>query len=224
MARRAGELSPIMPALIQAPGAAMATFVRSLAGGAAYLHELVSGRAVSSDSQVTPPNPQGEIGVDLSGPPWGSAVRHPIAWCGGMLPSSAIGYGAGAVLRAPAGQRGSITVVFWVRPFEALQSPGIAPYSIGVVSMTGHRGAGASVTVGLDARNLATSVGVVLPVATNQTALSVTEAVIVPVSGDLTVPLVPGWNTIVIGVDARIATFDAYIDSLVINQIQKRSH
>jgi hypothetical protein len=63
---------------------ARADIPRMLAGRARALNELVDGvTMVAGEAPCIPPNPQGLLGIDFSGPPWGSAWRHPIAWGGG---------------------------------------------------------------------------------------------------------------------------------------------
>jgi hypothetical protein len=107
----------------------------ALAGGTAWLYELASGEAASSDGAATPPNPQGQTGWDLSGPPWGPAIRHPIAWLGGLKPNAATGYGSTAVVGFSSDQPGLVGPWWiWNRPHDELPSDDgqtfiAAPYS-----------------------------------------------------------------------------------------------
>jgi len=224
MARRFGVLSPMNDTEADAESDALARVIKSLVGGAAFLYELVSGTAVSDDTQVTPPNPQGEIGVDLSGPPWGSALRHPIAWCGGAKPSGAIGMGMTPVIGIPAGERRVLGPwPIWVRPFEDLPSPSVAPYSLGELSMRGHRDGGASAFVSFDVKNLSV-LSSPIPSVVDQASFSATEGNIITLTpNSVLMPLAPGWNVLYIGF-ANGSAVDCYIDSIVINQIKKRSH
>ena len=227
MARRFGSLSPLRDSDADAESDAVARVIQALVGGAAYLFELVAGQAVSNESQVTPPNPQGEVGVDLSGPPWGSAVRHPIAWVGGAKPDTAIGYGMSSVIEVPASSRAVLGPwLVWVRPFEYLPQPAIAPYSFGVLSFKGHA---ASVMVGgtltVNVRNLSTSSEPMPKSAATTFPIGGTtnEESLVPSLEEAFVALVPGWNIIEIGFEhAEAQTY--YIDSVVLNQIVKRTH
>jgi len=225
MARRFGLLRPLQDVDADSESDAVAFVIQSLVGGAAYLYELVAGKAVSRDSRITPPNPQGEIGVDLSGPPWGSAIRHPIAWLGGALPNTAIGYGmAPACVVQPNARAVVGPWLIWVRPFERLPSPSIAPYSIGVVHIRAHdTGAGANFC-DVDVRNLLLSTDPMPQLGALQFAPGASESSITPVQGDIKVPLLPGWNILEIGFAHDDAGATVVIDSIVVNQVKKRSH
>lgn len=229
MARKFGSLTPLRDVDADGESDAVARVIQSLVGGAAYLFELVAGHAVSNDSQVTPPNPQGEIGVDLSGPPWGSAIRHPIAWCGGMLANAAINYGPGSVIKVPPGTALSIVGPWriWVRPFEHLPGESTAPYAIGEISLTGHEASAmAGVFLSVDIRNLSISSAPLTQEKAFQIDSGTTTEGTYTTGFTPTQPrvrLVPGWNTIEIGF-SHDGTNDFYVDSIVINQIQKRTH
>jgi hypothetical protein len=58
--------------------AAADPIVESLAGRARYLWELATGTNPIADSGGTPLNPQGLLGIDRSGAPWGDALMHPL--------------------------------------------------------------------------------------------------------------------------------------------------
>lgn len=84
MVSRVGELLWLKDAAARTFAHGRAELARGLAGKARWLNELVDGQsAVAGEPPVTPPNPQGLVGIDCSGPPWGSAWRHPVAWVGG---------------------------------------------------------------------------------------------------------------------------------------------
>lgn len=84
MVSRVGELLWLKDTQVCALAHGRAEIARGLAGKARWLTELVDGQsAVAGEPPVTPPNPQGLVGLDMSGPPWGSAWRHPVAWAGG---------------------------------------------------------------------------------------------------------------------------------------------
>lgn len=107
---------------------------RAFAGKARVINELVAGVSmVSGEPAVVPLNPQGLIGLDMSGPPWGSAWRHPVCWFGGRGTDT-------SGIQAPsrhiwmvhtAGQPPKMRGPFraWIRPFEVLPSPYVAPYA-----------------------------------------------------------------------------------------------
>lgn len=115
----------------QAP--AYAETARSLAGRATELYELASGQSsATGEPPVTPPNPQGRTGWDLSGPPWGSALYHPVAgWSGRSSTANLIQPDTSAAndFWYTANRSAVISLRFWNRPHERLQPTAIAPLS-----------------------------------------------------------------------------------------------
>ena len=75
---------------VRSEAPAWAETARGLFGRVNEIYELAAGvAATEGEGALTPPNPQGLVGWDLSGPPWGSALRHSVAWCGGRSPDTA---------------------------------------------------------------------------------------------------------------------------------------
>lgn len=132
--------------------------IRSLAGRTRYLYELLTGDA-PSDAPCTPVNPDGDLGINYSGPPWGSAMLTPIAWIDGTkIPGSASAIGvrsivskleAGtAVLQQGIAPEGRISIDHWhvrARPYAPIdegKTGRIAPYSRGALLLEGWASAG----------------------------------------------------------------------------------
>jgi hypothetical protein len=225
MARRFGLLRPLADVEADSESDALATVIQSLTGGAAFLYELVSGTRVTRDTEVTPANPQGSVGVDLSGPPWGSALLHPIAWLGGAKPDTAIGYGIAPACTVQANARAVVGPwLIWVRPFERLPLPFIAPYSIGVIHIRAHDSAGGVDFCDVDVRNLSITGDPSPQLGALQFAPGTSEASITPVQGDIKIPLVPGWNVLELGFAHDDDGETVTIDSIVVNQVKKRTH
>ena len=107
---------------------ARARVLQSIGGRILYIAELLQGRIpVSLGRQVTPSNPQGRIGIDHSGPPWGSAFRHPMMTMGGCIEDvSGDAVGQRIVGTFSQGNPLIIPIRLYVRPFAS--SAG-APYS-----------------------------------------------------------------------------------------------
>lgn len=86
MPSKIGENTPLANEAFRSEAVAHTEVIRSLAGRTRYLYELISGHVpVSADDQpASPRNPDGELGLNFSGPPWGSAKLVPIAWIGGL--------------------------------------------------------------------------------------------------------------------------------------------
>lgn len=199
--------------------------VQGLAGRAHILHELATGQVVGG-SPVTPPNPQGMVGCDMSGPPWGSAHLHTIASMGGMLPAS------GSFTSRPSSyfpltditseRLYGIDWKIWVRPFDPLPSPGIAPFSRAYLLMSGYNSSAV-------ARNLAIygfsnyerfDDAVSIAVATNATATDDAYTV----GQGFYVRLRPGHNVVKLRfrTDTTSGTFT--ITKLMLYHGVKRSH
>lgn len=64
-----------------AHAAAKSDVPMSLAGRARHLWEMATGAsAIAGEQASAPVNPQGLIGIDMSGPPFGPALLLPVAW------------------------------------------------------------------------------------------------------------------------------------------------
>lgn len=134
MVQRVGDRTFLTDAAAGSLADARSEMARSLVGRARVLNELVDGRSmVANEPAALPPNPQGLVGLDMSGPPWGSAWRHPVCWFGGRgtdvstvqqrTKHTPLIHAAGA----PRSVAGPWSV--WVRPFESLPAPFAAPYA-----------------------------------------------------------------------------------------------
>ena len=105
----------------------------SIAGRARALYELASGKAGAFDGGGTSLNPQGRLGVDRSGPPWGDAHTHPM-WSTEFLEATAGVAGDPQYLSTLTvqGQVYQVPTQLYVRPFRSYEG---APYSRGRVQI-----------------------------------------------------------------------------------------
>jgi hypothetical protein len=113
----------------------------SLAGRARALYELASGAAGADDGGGIPLNPQGRLGVDRSGPPWGDAHTHPL-WSTEFLETTAGVAGDPCYLASLTVQNQvyQVPTSLYVRPFRDYEG---APYSRGEVQIVLERIGGA---------------------------------------------------------------------------------
>jgi hypothetical protein len=218
---KVGSKDPLTDAQARSLARADASTIRSLAGRPRWLEEMTSGKsAVDDEEPFAGTNPQGLVGVDLSGPPFGSAILHPIAWYSGILNTLVIAP-PGPLDSIPAGTKGAISPWrIWVRPHAKLPLPSVAPYSRGLVVLRAHRVGGVDGTVTVSARQLgddvsATKTGT-FTVTTTETAFALAST--------FWVPFKPGSNDIELTVEHSISGALVTIDSLVIYNGQKRSH
>lgn len=150
----------------------------SLAGRAVALYELASGKA-ASEGGLTPLNPQGRLGVDRSGPPWGDAHRHALVSCEYLATTTNVGGTPQFLVElTEINQVYLVPMRIYIRPFADIP---LAPYSRGLlqVVMQG-TGAGTS-TVDVTVR---TDDGptVVTRTVTGTAINILTSAVVVPLS------------------------------------------
>ena len=185
----------------------------SLAGRARYILELLQGQNAFNDDGATPLNPQGQIGIDRSGPPWGDAHLHPLwwsEWCAGSLV-----YGEVPPISLTAqGQIERVTARFFVRPFHLLP---LAPYARGYFRGQGTRigGAGtATAEVRLYGPEGDSGASVAATISTTGTASFGTGA---------WTPLRPGWNERIIEVELT-GTVGLNLGPMSINQVVRRTH
>lgn len=224
-----GVLLP--PSKVRSESPCTAELIRSLAGRAAELYEYALGEPVlDGHPPVTASNPQGLTGWDWSGPPWGSAVLHPVAWLSGRSPDAAaflapditdqterlFGRSSPAIIRFP----------IYVRPFDKLPEPSVAPYGKLAVAIRTHRVSGAT-TPTATVRVYNPTAGVPREQAvTGNFATTATETT-QTFANALRVPTVGGTvNAIVleIVVDGTTDASQHYVDSAILATVVKRSH
>lgn len=120
----------------------------ALYGVPLFLYEMITGAGADGFPPQSPPNPQGRTGLDHSGPPYGCAMRHPIAVWGGAIVADLAAYDAEGEGEQYV-EAGSLERHFgggvWNRPFHGHEG---APYSRGYWSIVAHRSSGSgAVTV-----------------------------------------------------------------------------
>lgn len=202
-----------------------ARVIKALGGRARALYELATGvAAVDEDGPGTPLNPQGLLGVDLSGPPWGSAPRHCIAWRGGILSTAGwagqrhVGslQATGAVLTA---DDPVVTIPWhvWVRPHEQ----GVrVPYSRGYARVSL-----ALDSIGATDVSLTCSADAEVPGRSSPSStLTVSTTTEVDYPTDSYWALVPGWNRLLLRLEHDGAGPDVHVLAAYVDQRVKRSH
>jgi hypothetical protein len=223
-----GVLLP--PNRVRSQSAATAEVIRSLAGRAAELYELATGEPCLADHPpVTPKNPQGLTGWDWSGPPWGSAVLHPVAWMSTADASTNVhapdvtdqtervfsGNGTNVARVA------HISMRLWCRPHDLLPSPYVAPYSRVTVALRAHRLTGGATPVAT-CKVWNNALQTVDQAASQTFTTGVTETTH-QFGNTLKVPVQSGWNVVQLELTTTGAT-SHYVDSVLLYNSVKRSH
>jgi hypothetical protein len=190
----------------------------SLAGRGRYLLELLRGDTAGFvDDGATPLNPQGQRGIDRSGPPWGDAHMHPI-WITEYTSGTDVEGEVPTATLTTVGQIASITARFFVRPFYV--SP-LAPYSRAYF-----RGFGTRLTSG-------TAGATVRVYGPDGLAGSFTSATLSTTgtaqfgTGAYAAELRPGWNERLIQIELTSLSGGATgmdIGPLSLNQVVRRTH
>lgn len=217
---------------------AQSLLIRALVAKPAALYELATGAsALGGTESCTPKNPQRLLGVDLSGPPWGPAILHPIMAFPGLKAAASVQAPASSlatILPIATGGIGVLRAHIWQRPHDNLPAPHVAPYSRGLVALRAHAAAAGSTTVTVRATRPARA-GVVsasdqptgdTAEVLNQTTFtvaSVTETTFV-LGAAFWIPLVPGDNTITLAFTHTTAGAEITIDSLLVYNGVKLTH
>jgi hypothetical protein len=192
----------------------------SLSGRARYLYEMLTGEPAVDDGGATPLNPQGRMGVDRSGPPWGDAHLHPMwtyaaAGFGGVV-YPVIG-GTHQMFIEMSGGQGTfrrITARFWVRPhYGAPGMPYTRAYLRGLVTRKGASGT-ATITVRVYGPD-----GESGPSTSATGSTTSTDAI----SLDAWCPVTPGWNERIIEIE-QTSTVGCYVGPISLNQVVRRRH
>ncbi len=229
MVSRIGDELYLPDDQVRSEAAGRNDLARMLAGKSRLLAELATGEsAVAGEPGQTKPNPQNLLGVDLSGPPWGSALRHPLAWRSwGKTKSTVQAVSPPSTSLLASGVTNPVSLspfVIWVRPHSKLPPGFFAPYSRGYVTYRAHRSAGAistdlevkawNVTLGETAGDAMSDVDTFGALAANEST----------VESAVFVNLRPGINSIRLQFFCQTAGHTIVIDSVQLEQRAKRSH
>lgn len=215
--------APIRPDETRDHAPGWATLLERLAGNARRLYEELTGAAIDGRELAIPRNAQGLYGRDYSGPPHGSAPRHPLAVWAGVDPSSGVVDDGGAnhaYIDVP-----STTGVTWPmrlrnRGHHAHRG---APYSRGYLALRLARTTAGSSAVGV---TIYSSARPELVRATTVTVASTTPTIYdMQDDGNATVhyvDLAPGRNDLGIALSVDAGTVRVY--GAILYQRAKRSH
>jgi hypothetical protein len=207
---------------------AYAETARSLAGRTAELYELASGApAASGEPSLTPTNPQGLTGWDLSGPPWGSAILHPVCWVGGRSPD-------GVNMHQPSvdaaweriyrsNKPALLAFHFWNRPHDKIAPAATAPLSILYWAFRSYRVSGAG-TPTATARTWNRRLGSTRETGDSTTFTTTVADTSVVAGTTLQVAVHPGWNTVFLEVSLDTSGHTSMITCASLNVRVKRSH
>jgi len=193
----------------------------SLSGRARYLFEMLTGEPAVDDGGATPLNPQGRMGVDRSGPPWGDAHMHPMCTYGvvlpfgsGIFPAFNDDYRQALLLDNGIGTIVRIIARFYVRPHYAAPN---APYTRAYL-----RG------VAFSDDFVTSSTATIRVYGPDGDSGPSTSATVTATSGQFFstgawCPVSPGYNERIIEIEQTSAT-GIIIGPLSLNQVVRRSH
>lgn len=184
---------------------------RSLAGRQRLLHELATGKpAVAGDIAKTPPNPQGLLGVDRSGFPWGPAFQHPV-WVGdGNLDDTAAIFNPRPWCTSGTEQL-SWEIVVRARPFQPrMKAPYSRAYFAAQVAAIVASSSTCTVTLDFNGRSMSADI----------TTSSTTGVTATP---DLYADLLPGLNRGTLRIAESAGTSMIFM-GVSLNQIVERTH
>lgn len=211
-----GNPFPLHEDSVETNAEARASVIRSLAGMSRYNYEMAAGASVvTGESPCVPRNPQGKYGVDLSGPPFGSAIRHQICGVGGVKLNSNM-YGEKSLCTV----NSSDPYVLPMRFFNRAHAPGSAvPYSRGYVVLRAYCVTGSALNLTVAARKILGSDS-----AARISAFSISSSTVQVCQDDnMFFDLVPGVNSVELSFSSTSSNSVSII-SCSINQIVKRSH
>jgi len=196
----------------------------SLAGRTRVLAELETGLIQPTINSYAEPsasrlNPDGQIGLNMSGPPWGSAFRHVQGGRGGCRPIAGV---SGTRTVTPLIAAGS---TFWLAPWRVtvpnFEVNPLAPYSRGYVTLRAYVSAAGIATMTL----LLSTTGTSDAHTSRSSTFTVTST-----TGENEAPttawlnLEPGRNKVYIGIRNASGGQSVTVESLFFSNIVKRTH
>lgn len=212
----------------------LSEMINSLCGRARHLYELATGENPFPDEPAASQlNPDGRLGHNHRGPPWGSAFLHPVAWMVGMEPGANLTQpepstgGLGSEVRIiPADEDADIldwdVIVPW---YDDLAPRAAAPYSRLFLDFVARLASGASASITIRAWSTeAVEAGRGMIREDDFTITSTSAQNHSSVGTDLWIDVLPGENRINIEIDNNDAAGDVHIIALSLCQAVKSSH
>jgi hypothetical protein len=231
---RIGFTGAVPDATVRSEARGGVEIIHQLGGKARVNYERAAGvSAVDGEAPIAPSNPQGDgPGVDLSGPPFGSALRHPIFWWSWL--------GDDADVQQPTGDKvasfigglllpAMLRFTVWNRPHAPTRDSSVykPPYSRALIVVRGHRttGAGAAQLTGR-ARNVTMqeTFQVEQTGTAGATTSSTTETGLFFTSDGFFVRLLPGLNEIALTFLCTTVGHAIQLDAVAGLQTSKRGH
>lgn len=212
----ASKVASIWPAglideRVQNGAQADAELAQVLAGRARWLYEMATGGpAVSGEPSSVPVNPQGTIGHDHSGPPYGSAMRHRLVGFDGDdlanddWTTAALNYELSATEAIALEFRGRV----WIRPHVVFDG---APYSVGVVVVRAVAPSGDQLLTADVQSNGAPAARETFTATSTATTFELTNRL----------ALVPGWNDVLVALYSSVLN-PVFVSSIAVMQSAKR--
>lgn len=215
---------PLRQAQVRSLAPATADLAASLAGRVRYLYELATGVSAAPDGGATPLNPQGRLGIDHSGPPWGNAFQHPVWIAEGFVNTTTNVYGEGPLFSLTTSNKiQAIVARFVVRPFQYFP---LAPYSQLYLTARGTRASGAgTATVAVRIYDGITTDGAVrsTTISSSGSIASVATEIHTLIGPQL--PARNGWIAQERRIEFELTSTDPMnIHFCSINQVARRSH
>lgn len=223
------SLLPLPDTAFQSEKPALTKVIKSLAGRARHLYELAAGvNPVDDEPPASSFNPQGKLGHDHSGPPWGSCFLHPITYAAGVANSTSITAPAPIVSALDEATK-TLAWAFWHRPFASFPqvSARVPPYSRLYPRFVAFLSSGASSTLILRvrARNPMNRTDIA-DTSWHEESFSVTstseQTKIATAGGDCFLPAVPGYNFVEMEFEATGDPVN--VSSFSLCNIVKRTH
>ena len=190
----------------------------SLAGRARLLYELATGSDAAGDGGASPLNPQGRLGADLSGPPFGPCLQVPLCVVPGTRDENHVDGEEPIHNFDVNGEVFNFVMRVWVRPF--VSALGNEPLTRGYLALSYNNPTGAgTATATAEIANLSIEDGFRRPMSASLSSTSTTASK----NEDLWVPLRPGVNLVQLTV-RHTSSVDLTLLRCSLNQVQLLEH
>lgn len=195
---------------------ARALILQSLAGRARIAAELIMGRSiVDGEDAAVPRNPNGDIGVNMSCPPWGSAWLAPHGGAGGIKPDTGNWIGQRRLGEVVTDKPFELKIRYYMQPFDLAP---LVPWSRLRPIIRAYTASGGPISIDVTCTRAdneeRTRTATFSVTNTNEQTLE---------DADLFWDVRPGMNRFLLRVSSASATL-VYFSGLSLDNVAKRSH